>query len=218
MNQTLHGLPPSTRARMRIKDILRRATQLADVTGATPAARYLQKLDCAGAIDLAHGDLYAVDFIQNWACGGSYFPALIAHAHCGEANAIEATFLTPDGDLARVKEPKLLLGTPLGGATVRISTDFQSSEELWIARSIETGCRAAFAGVPRNVVAGLRMDNIAQALAIEELKPKRIFLAFSLHDETPLKLKQRVEAAEALRDRGFEVRIKVVDELEGLAL
>lgn len=210
---TLAGLPPSTRMRVRIKDILRRAPRVKDIEDTSAVARYLKNLECDGPFDLKLSDVYAMDALQNWATG-SYHPALVAYAYSGEAFAIEATFLTPEGALAPLKDPKLLLGTPLNGASVRISTNFDDTRELWIARSIETGFRAAFGGVPRNVVAALRMDNIARVTAIDEIQPKRIVLAFSLNDETPLKLRQRQEQMQLLRDRGFEVVTKVVDQME----
>ncbi len=197
----LAGLPPSTRSKLRIKDILSRSLPVS--ADGYPAWSYVQRLGLAGSLQ-PETALYGVFSLDHWASKAGRMPAILALAKNGIDRALEATFITPAGERAPIKDAKLLLGT-LNGASVCLQNNFEATNELWIARTWEAGLRFAGGPRPRNIVAALRVENIPGLTVIAENKPRWINLIADDFSESAPRSSRWLSVANDLRDRGFVV-------------
>lgn len=154
-------MPKDLRVRLRIKDILQSATKL-DPGVDSPALRYLRTT--APALDLARLDLEAFRehrALNHWAGRSGSWPALILRARVtptDKTSALHCIFLTPEGTLAPLVSPRLLLG-PLDGAVVVVA---DGSGVTYLCEQFDAALRLVVAGVAGRVVYALKRENMAR--------------------------------------------------------
>jgi hypothetical protein len=133
-------VPSSLRAAFRIKDVMAEAVALDLADASRAAVSYLKRLGVTAATPLPPGLFYRHRNLRYWASRAGSFPALLGLADDGVNRALLATFLTPYGELAPVREPQLLLGAA-NGACLRLSRACGEDHHLWLAQSLDDALR-----------------------------------------------------------------------------
>lgn len=134
-------VPGALRAAYRIRDIMNEAIAFdAPRETARCVVRYVTGFGLRES-DLPPGVFYRHRNLRHWASRYGSYPALLGFADDGVNRALLATFLTPMGTLAPVRDPQLLLGAP-NGACLRLTRGHGEDDyHLWLTQSLDDAFR-----------------------------------------------------------------------------